>query len=267
MKKMLRILLYGVLLLLVILLTQFAYNEYQVNRLDSRYESETLPDKDQATLRELRTLKSQYGDKIWPGFQKVSIPAILFNDGYEFITGIDTSSVEWNRVGEIRNSDQVYHRRKAEDPQAFAVQTENGWAGRFSTLDYLNRDILNQLRRQLPIPVSRLMPTQMILKTNDFHLVALVHEMFHAFQARRAGEKFERCNALAHLADRYPYQKDSLNQLYTLEGQYLNNALKSSKKKSKIEWCRKFLNARKQRRRHLSGEMIAFEKRYEWLEG
>ena len=267
MKKILRIFLYGVLLLFVILLIQFAYNEYQVHRLDRSYESETLSEKDQATIRELGILKGKYGSDIWPGFDEAPIPVILFNDRHEFIAGIDSAFQAWSRAGVIQNSDRIYFRRKAQDPQAFAVQTEKGWAGRFSTLDYLNRDILTRLRRELPAPVNRLMPSQMITKSNDYHVVALVHEMFHAFQAIHSGKKFERSNALAHWADRYPYQRDSIDHLFTREGQCLYNALKADKRKKKLEWGQKFLRFRKQRRKLLSGKMIAFEKRYEWLEG
>lgn len=111
------------------------------------------------------------------------------------------------------------------------------------------------------------MPSQMILKDNDYHMVALVHEMFHAHQANQAPEKFAASNSLAPLTDQYPYHRDSLNHLFSQEGKYLVAALETDSIAEKKRLCRKFLQTRHQRREQLPSQMVKFEKHYEWLEG
>jgi hypothetical protein len=267
MKKFLKVFLYGLLVVFGIILLQFAYNEYQVHVFDQPYQAKKLSSKDQATLKELDTLKQQYGGVIWPSFDSTDIPAILYNDRYEFMSGPSDDPDGWQRVKDTASSGIVYYRRRADDPQAFAVETSAGWAGRFSILDRLNRDLLMNLRRDLPSPLNRILPSQMIMKSNDFHIAALVHEMFHAHQANQAPEKFARCNDLAHLTNQYPYRKDTLNNLYSREGRYLRSALRTEKAGKKKSLCRKFLRTRNKRRQLLPEKMVEFEKRYEWLEG
>lgn len=267
MKKFLKVFLYGLLIILGIILLQFAYNEYQVHVFDRSYQEETLSSQDRATLKELDTLIQQYGGMIWPSFDSANIPAILYNDRYEFMSGPSGDPDGWQRVRDTTSSGIVYYRRRADDPQAFAVETSAGWAGRFSILGMLNRDLLMNLRRDLPLPLNRILPSQMIIKSNDFHIAALVHEMFHAHQANQAPGKFTQSNDLAHLTSQYPYRKDTLNNLYSREGRYLRSALRTEKAGEKKALCRKFFRTREKRRQMLPDKMVEFEKRYEWLEG
>lgn len=256
-----------ILILIGILLIQFGYNEYRVNQLDRPYESEHLKPEDQASLREVYKMKDHFGDSIWPGFSKQEMPVILFNDRFEFLFGTSQSPEGWEPVKDDMLMGKNYYRRPAENPQAFAVQTETGWVGSMSSLSYLNRDILLTIRDQLPIPLNRLMPSQMMVRSNDFHVVSIIHEMFHAYQARNYPEKFGRSVAQANVTEDYPYEKQRLNELFTQEGNYLVKALNAEDREVKLKWARKFIYTRNRRRKEMHIEKINYEKFTEWLEG
>ena len=256
-----------ILILLVVLLAQFAYNEYRVNQVDRPYESEHLKPEDKASLREVSKLKENFGDGIWPGFRQQELPVILFNDRYEFLSGSSQSPEGWERIKNDMLMGKHYYRRPADNPQAFAVQTDVGWAGSMSSLSYLNRDILLTIRDQLPVPLNRLMPSQMMVRSNDFHVVSIIHEMFHAYQARNYPEKFGRSLAQANITEEYPYEKQRLNKLFTQEGNYLVKALNAEDREEKLKWVRKFVYTRNRRRKEMHIEKINYEKFTEWLEG
>jgi len=267
MKKWLKGLLLLPFVLILMVFAQYLYNEYQLNKVDRLYESKQLEETDLSTLQEVNRLKQNFGSQIWPGFKDENIPVILFNDRYEFLTLTDDIPDGWIRTGQKLTDGRYCYRRKAEKPVAFAVQTDSLWAASMSTLQYLNRDILVNLRKEIPSPLNLLMPAQMIIRTSDYHVAAIIHEMFHAFQALHNPQQFNRCNASSHLADQYPYRDNQLNKLFTREGHFLQKALKADHMARKREWCRKFLITREKRRKMLSGEIVEFEKHFEWLEG
>lgn len=267
MKKWLKRLMLLPLILVLIIFAQYLYNQYQLNKMDRLYESRQLQESDLSTVKEVNRLKQSYGSHIWPGFQDENIPVILFNDRYEFITLVDKMPAGWIRTGQKMEDGTYCYRRKAEKPVAFAVQTDSLWAGSMSTLQYLNRDILVNLRKEIPSPLNVLIPAQMIIRSSDYHVSAIIHEMFHAFQALHNPQQFNRCNASSHLTDQYPYRDNQINQLFTQEGLFLQKALNADNMEKKREWCGKFLTTREKRREMLSAEMVDFERHFEWLEG
>lgn len=257
----------SVLVVLIGLFVQFSYNEYVVNQHDRLYDEDRLGSTDKASIEEVWRLKNNYGQEIWPGLQNDDLPVILFNDRYEFLAGVPVSSEEWNQVENDTIKGDSYFRRPADNPQAFTVETAVGWAGSMSCLDYLNRDILLTIRDNLPAPLNRLLPSQMIVRTNDFHVVAIIHELFHAWQAEQYYEKFQQSVDASDMVNQYPYEDNDLNELFTEEGRYLAQALNAEDREKKLELIGSFLRTRQRRREHMESEYVNFEKHYEWLEG
>lgn len=258
-----------ILLWIVILgiFTQFGYNEYQVRRYDRSYDRKSLSQTDKASIQEVSRLKNNYGREIWPGLQQSDVPVILFNDRYEFLTGTPEVPEGWKRVEGDTVLGKSYSRRSADNPQAFAVETGAGWAGSMSCLDYMNRDMLLKIREEVPLPLNRLLPSQMIVRSNDYHVVSIMHELFHAWQANRYSDKFGRSLAQSQMVDKYPYGNSHLNELFTREGKYLVKALQAKERGEKLRLARKFLYTRERRRKEMHVEYINYEKFYEWLEG
>jgi hypothetical protein len=50
--------------------------------------SPVLTARDKDLLAEALRLKSALGDEVWPGLGAEAIPVILYNDAYEFLTGM-----------------------------------------------------------------------------------------------------------------------------------------------------------------------------------
>ncbi|MFP4192237.1 MAG: hypothetical protein ACLFU6_09225 [Candidatus Hydrogenedentota bacterium] len=268
MKKIVyRTLIIAICLVLIGIVLQFSYNEYVFSSYDSMYDQDYLGSTDKASIKEVWRLKDNYGEEIWPGLQNGAMPIILFNDRYEFLAGVSAESGEWNEVENDSIKGESYFRRPADNPQAFTTETAAGWAGSMSCLDYLNRDILLTIREKLPTPLNRLLPSQMIVRTNDFHVVAIIHERFHAWQAEQYYEKFNESVDKSSMVDHYPYEERDPSELFTQEGKYLHQALKAEDREKKLERVRKFLLIRQERREEMDTQYVDFEKYYEWLEG
>jgi hypothetical protein len=131
-----------------------------------------LSAEDKAQLSEALRLQMALGDQLWRGLGRAHIPIILSNDRYEFLIGETNPPAPWVAVkGDSFNGKSYYH-RDASNPQYFAVQVGEGWAGSIGTLDWMNK--------KSPLKLSR-----------DFHVALILHEMFHAYQAAQSSERFK----------------------------------------------------------------------------
>jgi hypothetical protein len=205
---------------------------------------------DKTDLTEILHLKDEFGDKVWPGLGRMDIPIILYNERYEFLVGQANPPPPWQVVKGDSFLGRAYHRRPAENPQAFAVAVGTRWAASGGTLELMNRKI--------PFRLSR-----------EFHAVIVLHEVFHAFQAARAPQHFTVAVSVYKFEGRYPYEDPEFSSAWNSEGAALAGALAAKDESTISGLVQKFLDIRKARRRQidLDSELISYEQELEWLEG
>ncbi len=180
----------------------------------------------------------------------MDIPLILFNESYEFLVGQAEPPFSWQVVKEDSFLGRPYHRRPAENSQAFAVPVGTGWAGSGGTLEMMNREF--------PFRLSR-----------EFHVVIMLHEVFHAFQATQAPRHFAGATAVYKLENIYPSKDPKFVAAWNKEGEALAEALAAKEETAVIALVQKFLDIRETRRRNvaLDPKLISYERELEWLEG
>ncbi len=205
---------------------------------------------DKAELAEALRLKAEFGDQVWPGFSGSVIPIILYNDSHEFLVGEENPANSWEVVKEDNFMGRPYYRRAAKNPQSFAVSIGTRWAGSMGTLDWMNS--------QSPLKI-----------TVDFHIVGLLHEMFHAYQANLVPARFARAMAVYKSESSYPYKDNDFASSWNSEGAALAEALRAKEDAEARSLAQKFLTIREARRQQsaISPDLVAYEVELEWLEG
>jgi len=222
----------------------------QAASLNPVQSSSALTAADKAELAEALRLKKVIGDRVWPGFSDADIPIILFNDRHEFLVGAENPGDPWEVVEGDDFLGRRYFRRAAKDPQAFAVSIGAHWAGSMGTLDWMNG--------KSPFKFSP-----------DFHLAAMLHEVFHAYQADLAPAHFAKALAVYKFESRYPYKDKEFADAWNSEGAALSEALRAADDAATRRAARKFLEIRDARRERatLGPDLVAYESELEWLEG
>jgi len=205
---------------------------------------------DKADLAEALRLKTEIGDRVWPGFGSADIPFIVYNDSNEFLMGEAKPAGSWEVVDKDNFLGRPYYRRAAKNPQAFAVKTGTHWAGSFTTLDQRNRES----------------PLKLV---SDFHIIAILHEMLHAFQADKVPARFAKALDIYAAESRYPAKDKEFAAAWNSEGAALAEALRATDDAEAFRLVQKFLQIRDARRQHavLSPDLLAYERELEWLEG
>jgi hypothetical protein len=211
---------------------------------------DSLSPEDKEELREAIRLRESCGAQVWPGLERAEIPIILYDESSEFLVGLASPGSAWIAVGGDDFGGHPYFRRPASKPQSFAVRVDGAWAASMSTIGLMNR--------RGPMKF-----------TPGFHLALLLHEMFHAFQAIQAPERFGRALKVYASEAAYPYEESDLIAAWNKEGALLAAALNAPDEAGARRSARDFLEARRLRRIRFSLEpdLLAFERELEWLEG
>lgn len=210
-------------------------------------QSEIFPSgEDQKELAEIRRIQQRYGNEVWPGFGDARIPIVLYDDRFEYLIGHPAPPSDWTSSGTLAS--KSLHRRPAKNPQGFAVKVGNIWCGSFATFSHMSK----QLRFG-----------------RDFHIAATLHEMFHAFQAQAAPNRFDVATKIYSLENNYPESNFELTKDWTREGAILAEAVKAKNERGGLSLIAEFLDFREKRRRRakLDASLIDFENQLEWLEG
>ena len=227
----------------------------------------SVEDKNQ--LAELLRLKETSGGLVWPGFGEAVIPLIQYNERYEFLILFSAPPSPWEIVVGDTFHARPYYRRLSGDTEAFAVTVGDLWAGSLNTLGSMNRSMEEMLKEQ--VPPEKLTPAfiKMMSVSPAQHVVFLLHEAFHAFQAIEAHDRFKKANSVYVSEKDYPFEDEDFQSAWKREGELLVSALRTKDESERKESIREFLEIRKERRRKtsLSPELIAFERELEWLEG
>lgn len=223
------------------LITAGALSVTQVARLEPS---------DKAALAVALLVKAELGEEIWPGFGRADIPAIIYDEAFEYLVGDPNPPEPWRAVDGDDFLGKSYFRRPTEHPQSFAVDLGSRWAGSLSAL--------SQMTRKIPWKLGP-----------DWWSVGLIHEMFHAFQAESAPEAFAAARAVYALESRYPFKDKDFAADWNAEGAALSKAMKMPGGEELKNAAAAFLGMRDARRAKagLSAELIGYERRLEWLEG
>ena len=211
---------------------------------------EVLTAGDKTEIAEIFRLKAEIGDRIWPGFAKAAIPVILYNDEFEYLVGFADPPAPWEKVLGDEIAGEPYHRRPRGKAQAFAVEVGGKWAGSISSLGRMNA------KGPFKLPP-------------DFHVALALHEMFHAFQAELAPERFKRALKAYAAEGRYPFKDQAFAAAWNAEGSALAKAIPKTDEAAALEAGREFLDIRDKRRAaaDLAPDLADFERQLEWLEG
>jgi hypothetical protein len=224
---------------------------------------------DKSQLVEFYRVKKQIGGRVWPDFDTADIPVILYNEMYEFLIGFPDPPSPWLVVDNDFFQGSAYFRRDSQNSQAFAVSVGNLWAASLNTLGSMNRSIKEQIQEEMP--PEKITPAflRMMEITPGYHVVALLHEAFHAFQAMEAIARFKNANTVYSHEKLYPFENENFKKSWNHEGVLLVKAAREKNEQEKIALIRKFLENRHRRRSSasLSPELIRFEQELEWLEG
>ncbi len=199
-------------------------------------------------------VRSLVGDDVWPGFGKAMIPILVYNDAHDFLVGSGKPPSGWEPVTGDDFDGQPYFRRPTAKPGSFTVQVGGEWVTSMSCRQLMNRDAR--------IPA--------FLKINvDQYAVFVLHEAFHAFEARSSGRRFERAMATYTTEKTYPYADAAFRDAWNQEGAALAAALQAADRGATTEATARFLAFRDARRgaAGFTPAMLAFERELEWLEG
>jgi hypothetical protein len=209
-----------------------------------------LSAEDKTELGEVFKLKAEAGDEAWPGLAAADIPVILFNARYEFLVGAANPPAPWEAVKDESFQGKPYSRRSTDNPQNFAVKVGAAYAGSVSTLGLMNS--------KSPMKLGP-----------DFHVVLVLHELFHAYQAGQDAARFDRALGVYKVEKDYPYQDKDMAAAWINEGAALARALRATTYDEAVRLAQTFLEIRDARRgaARLTPELAGYERELEWLEG
>ena len=249
-----------------------------------------LSAQEKAQLAEFYHLLPAVGEQVWPGFGARSIPVILYNEDHAFLVGMPTPQDGWVKVpaAEPRGgawqavpgdtfAGETYYRQQVDDPGgqigAFTVRVGGEYAASLATLEWMRIALANQLRGDLPGALREVFPYRIFpigTFTADWHVIGLVHEAFHAYQAELAPGRLD----AAEMAERnsgkaYAQAAGRMEADWQAEFDLLGQAMRAESDEDLAGLARRFLIQREQRRSRagLTAGLAQYEREREWLEG
>jgi hypothetical protein len=227
---------------------------------------------EKAQLAEAIQLRGAVGNAVWPGWGDAAIPVLLWNEQYAFLVGHPAPPPGWEAVPDDDFFGAPYYRQVARDPQAFAVRVGDVWAASMATREWMPLALHAEVRNDLPEFLKPLFPYRLVTRvyTTDWHIAAIQHESFHAYQAQtalerlRAAENTVRSGEARYLWDHAEFQAD-----WAAELKLLQQAVQAASDAEATDLARQFLAGRTLRRQsvELSPDMGNYERQREWLEG
>lgn len=271
-KRWRRILLFIVLGLIVVCLAGAGLSVWSNQGLpDSVAESDRLSSLDKARLAEALHLKQTLGDQVWPGLTAAEIPILLWNRDYSFLVGdnIVSPPAAWQEVSGDTFQGQPYYRRASNDPQNFIVQVGDRWAASIGTKLEADLFVREMIQGSIPSPVNRVIPYRLLIQPSEVQISAVLHEAFHVFQLANAPERFEDAELAYRDGSRYWAIDPAMGDAWQEEIEALVQALEAETNEQAAALAGQFLDRREARRQahNLDPNMIAYERRLEWLEG
>jgi hypothetical protein len=247
-----------------------------------------LHDLEKARLSEMMHLRQALGDAAWPGWSRAVVPIILYNEEYAFLVGHLDPPPGWVNVGTGEShggpwepvpgdtlQGQIYYRQRLPasgvTPQAFTVQIGGHWAASMTTREWTQIKLAAQIREELPPPLVPIFPYTLFtgVFNSDWHICAVLHETFHAYQGLIAEERLMCAEAKTSLEDRYPWADPDLQDAWQRELDLLAAAVRAPSDGKAGELASAFLAHREGRRRerNLGAQLVEYERQREWAEG
>ena len=177
------------LAILILLAGLFISNIYYAHKLKDRFKEESLSSSEIRETIFVKKLGSVFAGKIWPGFDSVNIPLMLYNDSLAFLTGFDLQPEGWEAIESLDNTGPVY-KKSVLNPQAFAVQVDSIWVASLGTINQMNRSMFWGLKKEMPAFIGSIFPFFLIQVKEDMHVTGILHEMFHVYEAIQNEQKF-----------------------------------------------------------------------------
>ncbi|HMB97033.1 MAG TPA: hypothetical protein VKM36_01010 [Balneolaceae bacterium] len=291
MKILFRALLKGLKWILIFLIgLLFISALYNLTLPDSSSVTEKLTESQKAYLAEYMQLQDEVMDTVWPGFAKRQIPAIVYNEEYAFLVGLENPDAGWYKMpsGEYRGGEwekvsgdyfigKPYYRQSLPDknvtPENFTVKVGDTWVSTMQTREYAEVAFYNGFSSELPPVINWVFPYKLfwnlIMGSAETYITGLIHEAFHAYQGFTVYDKFEKAESFAKLSSEYPWNQQGNRSGWRAEAGLLMRAYESESEAQTIDLIREFIMEREQRREavNLSGKYIDYERNREWLEG
>ncbi|MDZ7805500.1 MAG: hypothetical protein U5K71_00115 [Gracilimonas sp.] len=238
---------------------------------------------EQHRLQEVDHLRSSVGNKIWPGFGEQKIPIILYNEAYVFLSGLADPDSGWKKVPfnkqmgtrwTVVESTPSYYRQPIissdQVPEAFTVQVGNHYTASMTTKEWTEIELVQLIQNDLPAFIAPIFPYSLITRklNSDWHISAIIHESFHAFQAENTFEKLRSAEAFITYENSYPWKNPDLREAWARERILLAKILKTSDDQKLRSLTMDWLELREQRRSIFNDpKLITYEQEREWLEG
>ena len=247
-----------------------------------------LSDLEKARLAETMRLRLELGDQVWPGWGKAEIPTILYNEEYAFLVEyanpapgwVDVPDGErhggpWEQVSDDTFYGQVYYRQRLpgpdEGPQAFTVHVGGRWVASMATKEWMEIGLVAKMQEELPSPLAAVFPYKVVVEefNSDWHISAVSHESFHAYQGLASGGRLEHAESRLFLEAQYPWSDPALQNAWQQELDLLAEALQAPDDVRARELSGIFLAHRERRREEhdLDAPLVDYERQREWAEG
>jgi hypothetical protein len=241
-------------------------------------------------ISETINLHQKIGNELWPGWSNIQIPVMVYNEKYSFLIGYPNPPSGWFKMPtqefrggkwEVVTNDDFYglpyYRQSLPDakitPENFTVKVGERWVATMQTEEYAAVKFYHEFREELPPVLDVIIPYKIlwnILMANDeIYIVAIAHEMFHAFQGSQAPQRLAESEVVAYLDNEYPWHQNENVIGWIEETDMLLEAYYSEDKETSIQFVKKFIEERSLRRKmaNLSSANIQYEQKREWLEG
>jgi hypothetical protein len=257
--------------LLTVLGIQAAGTEHNLEQVLPRTGEDLvrLEPEDKAQVSESLRVKKLFGSRVWPGLGEALIPLILFNERFEFLIAHPDPPASWAVVDGDALQGRPYYSREQEQSQAFAVPVGDLWAGSMTTFSHMSSSMEEEIKEN--VPQEKLTPAfiKMMTPTPAQHVVYVLHEAFHAFQAARFSDRFRKANGVYVSEERYSFEDAGFIEAWNTEGSLFVSALREKDESERLALIRKFLEVRSRRRSaaSLAPGLVDFERELEWLEG
>jgi hypothetical protein len=253
-----------------------------------------LTDLEKARIAEVFRLRRTVGDSIWPGWSNATIPVIVYNEAYAFLSGSDNPDSGWRTVpqnlarggpwesvlDDSIDGRQYYRQRFVDEhasPQAFTVRVGELWAASMTIKDWMPIKMGNDIRDGLPSAIKAFVPYRLIARTflgfttnTEGYICAIEHESFHAYQGMVSANRLASAETvLSQLGRTYPWADLAFNEEWKAELNALADALSATQEKSTVNFADRFITLRQARRKasHLDSALVNLEQLREWEEG
>ncbi|WP_157939467.1 hypothetical protein [Gracilimonas amylolytica] len=272
--------LWGFLILGLILSTLVIINYQKPNR---SVHLDNLSFTELDRLQEIDHLRASVGELIWPGFSDQVIPVILYNEAYVFLSGINNPEAGWKTVPFDKpmggawtyiNSTPPHFRQpiisSEQIPEAFTVKVGDTYAASMTTKEWTEIQLTQMIKNDLPPFFKPVFPYFLITDKldSDWHISAIMHESFHAFQAEQAPERVYSAEASNTFERSYPWKDPDLRETWLNERLLLGRILKTTEDQIFRKLTKEWLVLRESRRNSFStSKFTDYEREREWLEG